>query len=141
MRPDSPPPSISDVLRFVSKLDMSGPAHPELGSPCWLWLGARDHARRGEAPSARGNGRGGRLGGYGTFSLAGRTQAAHRVAYAIAYGPPVGIVLHQCDTPTCCNPQHMRNGSHSSNLRDAYERGRRVRKLKRTIFAATLGQA
>jgi hypothetical protein len=32
--------------------------------------------------------------------------------------------LHHCDIPTCVNPDHIYDGTHSDNNRDARQRGR-----------------
>jgi hypothetical protein len=53
---------------------------------------------------------------------------AHRLAYTLAHGDiPDGMhVLHSCDVPCCCNPDHLRLGSHDENMRDMAERKRAV---------------
>lgn len=58
-----------------------------------------------------------------------RTIAAHRLAYMLAHGediPAGALVLHGCDVPACCNPAHLRLGTHADNQRDAIQRGRWV---------------
>lgn len=68
--------------------------------------------------------------GYGVIrSDDGRTMLAHRAAYAVLVGPiPPGMhVLHSCDNPPCCNPQHLRVGTHEDNMRDRDVRGRTLR--------------
>lgn len=91
------------IARFWSKVDMSGgPA------ACWPWMaGLGRH-------------------GYGKFWNEGRTIAAHRVALTISAGAiPYGAwVLHSCDVPGCCNPMHLRPGSHAENMADMKARGR-----------------
>jgi hypothetical protein len=66
--------------------------------------------------------------GYGQQSWAGERWLAHRLAYTLAHGDiPDGMhVLHSCDVPCCCNPDHLRLGSHDENMRDMAERKRAV---------------
>jgi len=92
------------IERFWARTDRSGPPHPTLGTPCWIWTGSRH-------PS-----------GYG-YSTLGR---AHRVAHELAIGPiPTGHeILHLCDVPACINPAHLRSGTHAENMADMAEKGR-----------------
>jgi hypothetical protein len=78
---------------------------------CWIWR----RARMGE--------------GYGIFKLRGIVHYAHRVAYRLFHGriPKGRIICHHCDTPACVRPQHLYAGNHSTNMQDAYARGRRLR--------------
>lgn len=77
--------------RFWEKVDKAG--------DCWLWT----------AGKARG---------YGYIRLNGRTQAAHRVAYAMLVGPiPEGLTLdHLCRNPACVNPAHLEVVSLKENI-------------------------
>lgn len=89
-------------------------------STCWLWTGRR-------------------FGGtdYGSFNVcvltwrgpAWRPESAHRLAYELSVGPiPRGMhVLHSCDIPTCCNPEHLRIGTDADNKRDVVLRQRMPR--------------
>jgi hypothetical protein len=63
--------------------------------------------------------------GYGEFWIDGRMVKAHRVAYALEHEEVPGdeFVLHSCHIPNCVNPNHLRLGTHSENVRDAVERG------------------
>lgn len=75
---------------------------------CWIWTGARRDGR------------------YGTFKHRHRTDRSHRWAWRFTHGEiPDGLhVLHDCDTPLCCNPAHLHLGTHADNMRERDERGR-----------------
>jgi hypothetical protein len=78
--------------RFWSKVDKNGPAHPVLGTPCWLWKASKNN------------------GGYGTFrAYTSKTVGAHRWAYEEERGPvPTDMELdHLCRTRCCVNPAHL----------------------------------
>lgn len=65
--------------------------------------------------------------GYGHFNVGNRKyKLAHRISYELANGPiPEGkIILHDCDTPACVNPQHLTLGTHANNSHDMAKRGR-----------------
>ena len=65
-------------------------------------------------------------GGYGQLRVCGRQVKAHRYAYLLRVGPiPNGqSVLHACDHKLCCNPSHLRTGTHTDNMQDRTSRGR-----------------
>lgn len=68
--------------------------------------------------------------GYGMIWFEGYSWATHRVAYELAYGAiPQNSknfwVLHMCDNPSCCNPEHLYVGSPSDNAKDCAERCRK----------------
>ena len=51
----------------------------------------------------------------------------HRVAWEMHHAQPIpeGMsVLHTCDNPRCCNPEHLYIGDHTDNMRDRTDRGR-----------------
>lgn len=78
-------------------------------SSCWSWIGAK-------APN-----------GYGHLQVDGKTVGAHRVALEITIGRPIRDGLyacHSCDNPICCNPNHLREGSHLENDHDRRDRFR-----------------
>lgn len=77
--------------------------------------------------------------GYGVLTIGGALKSAHVYAYERVRGPvPEGfIVLHSCDTRLCCNIDHLRAGSHSENILEAYARGGRdIDKQRHTLRKA-----
>lgn len=72
-------------------------------------------------------------GGYGVVYIRRRAYSAHRLQYEIANGPipttgapdkASWMVLHKCDIPACCNPEHLYLGTSSDNARDRANRAR-----------------
>lgn len=66
--------------------------------------------------------------GYGLFRVSrprGMVKS-HRVAYVLAGRIlSAGVhVLHRCDNPRCCNPEHLMPGSHDDNHKDKARKGR-----------------
>lgn len=64
--------------------------------------------------------------GYGSFRVGRDIKKAHRVAYEIHCGevPPDQMVLHSCDNPPCCNPDHLSLGDQVKNMQEKRARGR-----------------
>ena len=68
--------------------------------------------------------------GYGRVSVGNSVRRfAHRLAYEIDVGEiPEGMcVLHLCDNPPCCDPDHLVLGTKAENNRQAAERNRMQR--------------
>ena len=83
---------------------------------CWEWRG-----------SAHGSDR-----RYGGFTLNGRRQYAHRVAYQLFVGPiPEGLELdHLCRNRWCVRPDHLEPVTHQENMRRGQGwAGRNARKV------------
>lgn len=78
---------------------------------CWLHQGSKN---------SRGYGR------VGSDDHGHGMRLAHRVAWEVTYGPiPAGLsVLHRCDNPACCRPDHLFLGTQSDNMRDMVTKGR-----------------
>lgn len=88
---------------FYDRLNKTdGPTHPVCGQ-CWV-------LRRTDGS--------GRL----------CTHRSSRQAWEIQVGHiPDGLqVLHKCDNPPCCNPEHLFLGTISDNIRDAQNKGRKI---------------
>ncbi len=97
------------------------------GIPCWIWTASKDTH------------------GYGKT---GRNIKTHRLSWEVNVGPiPPGLcVLHKCDNPPCCNPQHLFLGTKKDNSQDMSSKNRHrvprkltqfqvneIRKLKGTV--------
>jgi hypothetical protein len=83
-------------------------------SGCWNWRGATYKWGYG----ALGTTRGGRQ----------KLESAHRLSYQHFVGDPGELfVLHQCDNPRCCNPDHLRLGTPADNSADMVSKGRQKR--------------
>jgi hypothetical protein len=56
------------------------------------------------------------------------TMKTHRAAWLVTYGPvPEGMcVLHSCDNPPCCRPDHLFLGTLKENSEDRDRKGRLV---------------
>lgn len=67
--------------------------------------------------------------GYGRLSLAGRDALVHRVVALLCGGVlrSGDVVMHTCDNRRCCNPAHLRIGSHADNAADKVAKGRQAR--------------
>lgn len=89
------------VSRFWSRVDKSG--------DCWLWTGCT-----------------GRTSPYGLVRWGGVQTCAHRVAYVLSGGKFSNgpFVLHKCDNPLCCRPEHLFSGTQMDNMKDCINKGR-----------------
>jgi hypothetical protein len=64
--------------------------------------------------------------GYGQFKCNGELWRAHRLIYTLVHGAIADdmMIRHDCDNPPCCNPAHLREGTHDDNMNDKVERHR-----------------
>lgn len=95
------------IERYDAKVKKAG------ADECWLWQASKN------------------LDGYGRFRVNGVKKQAHHVAMYLKSGQWPAYVLHSCDTPACCNPSHLREGTHQENIAECWEK-RRGRKFKNT---------
>ena len=70
--------------------------------------------------------------GYGQFRLKEKIKYAHRTAWELTNGkiPDDICILHYCDNPKCCNPNHLFLGTHQDNIADRVAKGRTARGSK-----------
>jgi hypothetical protein len=88
-----------DRFRLLVKIEQNG---------CWRWMGSISSA------------------GYGTISIAGRRQYAHRFSLK-NFGSGLKenqMACHTCDNPWCVNPEHLYAGNYKTNGVDAAKRQR-----------------
>lgn len=69
--------------------------------------------------------------GYGRMFYKGRLVGTHRVSWLLYRGLiPDGLdVLHRCDNPRCCNPEHLFVGTPRDNTLDSIAKGRAHRAI------------
>ena len=103
--------SIANIAPALVKAQARFMAHVTKTDGCWLWTASTMNS------------------GYGQFAHRGSMRQAHRVSYELHVGPiPAGLsILHSCDNKRCVNPAHLRPGTHSENIKEAYARNRRAK--------------
>lgn len=100
----------SDIVRVREYVEARVDKDPATG--CWPWRLNKLHA------------------GHGQAKYRGYPVKAHRLAYAVFVGEPGDLnVLHKCDNPPCCNPEHHFLGTKGDNNRDAGAKGRYAMRL------------
>lgn len=79
---------------------------------CWEWSRGKDVA------------------GYGAFRSAFKTVKSHRMVATLCLSEVALTseqhVMHICDNPGCCNPHHLKIGTHLENMRDMFSKKRRL---------------
>ena len=101
----SPHPELSEavsVTRFWRLVDVRAT------DECWPWLGEYDRD-------------------YGVFHYRGKMRRAPELALSFTYGEKRLESLdtcHECDNPSCVNPDHLRFDTRQSNVDDMMRRGR-----------------
>jgi hypothetical protein len=94
-----------------SKVDKRGP------DECWPWKGFRNPQ------------------GYGRTWISDKGYYAHRVIFDLANEGIIdrsapddrfahGYIMHTCDNPPCCNPNHLKVCTHAENVADKVAKGR-----------------
>lgn len=100
--------SPSDIERLWRGIDRRGPGD------CWPWKLCTS------------------VKGYGRFRVQGKLYLPHRLIYEICIGSIPesaayhgSVVMHSCDNPRCCNPDHLSVGEQIDNVKDMDRKGRR----------------
>lgn len=94
---------VENARHFWSRVDRSG--------ECWIWTGAVSK------------------GGYGQFVSRPHRFYTHRLSWELHHGliAKGSCILHDCpggDNTRCCNPAHMKLGTHAENMADMKMKGR-----------------
>lgn len=93
-----------DIERFWTKVDKKS------DNECWEWKSTILNT------------------GYGQFTIkAINKYSSHRIAYSLYNNEVINItdlILHNCDNRKCCNPYHLRKGTHKENMKDMTNRNR-----------------
>lgn len=92
-----------DTAKALNHVNIKG------ANECWNWLGSTATQSH-----------------YGNLRFNNNWMYAHRFAWENINGEiPKGFhVLHHCDNPLCCNPNHLYLGTVADNMRDRDIRGR-----------------
>jgi hypothetical protein len=111
-----------DLKVYIEKRIVKTPAPYDLKSPCWFWSGGQYSGSW-------------ITGGYGSIrpflnedgTHNERKVKIHRLMYELHNNLLCGeldgqMLLHKCDTKECCNPDHLKVGTHSENLLDYHRR-------------------
>ena len=94
------------MKRLWAKVRKGGP------DECWPWLGTTDKD------------------GYGMIRVGSRTDGSRkmaracRVVFELTRGFVPEHVRHSCHNPPCCNPAHLKDGTHQDNMDDLKFSGR-----------------
>ena len=81
----------------------------KLSTDCWIWQKAKSEN------------------GYGVFGYQDRsTEYAHRRIYELDVDSNIDgfFICHYCDTPACCNPEHLFKATCADNNMDMINKGR-----------------
>lgn len=68
--------------------------------------------------------------GYGIAWFEGRKNRSHRLAFELFHKRKITegmCILHTCDTPKCCRPSHLIEGTHQDNMNDKSLKNRQAR--------------
>ena len=98
------------MIQLTDRFNNKVKVNPQ--SNCWEWQGSKV-----------GN-------GYGQVRWpTGKDKMCytHRIVAGIKYNKTLNsddYVMHSCDNPSCCNPNHLSVGTSSDNIKDSMAKGR-----------------
>lgn len=102
-------PHITDIPKFAQRFwnRVDTTTHPD---GCWEWQGYR-HIRYP----------------HGQICVNDHQRIyTHRFAFFLVHGHWPKMVIHSCDNPPCCNPDHLRAGDAAQNAADMVARNRQT---------------
>lgn len=110
--------TLGEINRVLSKIKVAK------DSECWEWTASK-------------------RGGYGRVNLQGELYGVTRLIWRLCYGsdPGGGLILHKCDNPSCCNPNHLFIGSDSHNNQDKEMKGRGNHPVGKDVATSKLTEA
>ncbi|MFF4900425.1 hypothetical protein [Streptomyces sp. NPDC001068] len=106
LQPGRPPQSVEDVVARALAI-------PANANGCRITTGVFATAR----------------GGYPQVSMGNKRVRVHRLMLEQALGRPIGPGLeacHTCDTPACCEPSHLFEGTSAANQGDKVAKSRQA---------------
>lgn len=68
--------------------------------------------------------------GYGIVRISGKNIRAHRIALERKLGRKIVsgmLACHSCNNPSCCNPDHLREGTLQDNMNDKVASNRQTK--------------
>lgn len=68
--------------------------------------------------------------GYGIVRISGKNIRAHRIALERKLGRQIitgMLACHLCNNPSCCSPEHLREGTTQDNMDDKVLSGRQLK--------------
>jgi hypothetical protein len=96
-----------DISRFIKKIKFN------LNNGCWEYMGVLNRYYYGQFNINRNN--------------KSKTYLAHRVSWELFSNqsiPDGKVIMHTCDNRKCCNPGHLKLGTHQDNINDMFAKGR-----------------
>ncbi len=110
----------------MKTIEQRYPDRIKVGLPneCWEWQASKNKD------------------GYGQVWIEQKLVRTHRLSYHLAH-PDWLIdseeqVLHKCDNPPCCNPNHLFPGTQLDNIRDRDKKNRQARQKGESCGRAKL---